>query len=142
MEYRWSGPGGWLISVSSSACALGGGEVLARGVWRSLGGRGTPPGRRGRRASPQLSRRSLRRWGSGRRRRLQARAMGIPPAQATFAPSGRDLYVSCTFPSLAATQRCLLPAAVVRPRFAEFSIRLSNSQKLMQLGRSFVLDCS
>lgn len=50
---------------------------------------------------------------------------------------------TCTFPSLAATHhRCLLPASVVRPRFAEFSVRLSNSQTSVQLGRSFVLDCS
>lgn len=79
--------------------------------------------------SPRRSFRSLllRRPGTERGRRCPVDAMGLPPAQATSAPSGRGLYVSCTFPFSQGYLRCLLDAAAVRPRFAELSIALSYS---------------
>jgi hypothetical protein len=64
--------------------------------------------------------------------------MGLPPAQATSAPSGRDLYVSCTFPfSRGYPKRCLvyalLSGAITWLTVLSCQIELSDSAAEMLL---------
>jgi hypothetical protein len=79
------------------------GEVVARGIWRNLGGWGLPLRHRGCQAR-QFFWSLLQQCGSRRRHRLHhlhARVMGILPAQATSTPLGMGLYIFCTFSSRA-----------------------------------------